>query len=433
MDKHKTEDQFIAEETDTAEIVEQVEHRKPYQEYIEADLGLRNHWHAVMFGRELAEGELRGEMVLGERLVFKRAGRKVYAMEDRCPHRGASFSARPECYSENTVTCWFHGFTFDVRDGQLVQILTEPDSKLIGKLKHKTYPVQEINGVVFVFIGDLEPVPDIREDLQPEFFKEGLVVHPVVREKVRANWRIAAENGYDAAHIYGHRNSGIFSEAGIAVPLSTYPSTKEAVQILDEETGPWGIIKDDDVNIWSVEVEGQEVKAVNFEHQGPPPDYDISVGLYMPCCLVVSNFPIRDVYHLEWYTPLDEDHHFYMIAHATVAGSEEEAAQFRQDCDQTLGPMVWKSADGQTEPVGDGAGWGFNNFDAFGREQIHHSYQYEDFWYKERLYRPDYIIVRWRMLVAKHMRGIQKRGEWADPRGWSPDGRDYAPRKNSKT
>jgi hypothetical protein len=44
-------------------------------------------------------------------------------------------------------------------------------------------------------------------------------------------------------------------------------------------------------------------------------------------------------------------------------------------------------------PEGDGPEWGFNNFDAFGREQIHHVYQDENDWSKEHLFRPDYIIV----------------------------------------
>ena len=50
---------------------------------------------------------------------------------------------------------------------------------------------------------------------------------------------------------------------------------------------------------------------------------------------------------------------------------------------------------------------------------------------REHLFRPDYIIVRWRMLVAKRMRGIQQRGEWARTHGWSPDGRNFDPQKHS--
>jgi hypothetical protein len=60
---------------------------------------------------------------------------------------------------------------------------------------------------------------------------------------------------------------------------------------------------------------------------------------------------------------------------------------------------------------------------------MEHVYANEDWFNRERLYRPDYIIVRWRMVVAKHMRGIQKRGNFANTNGWSPDGKGYSPGK----
>jgi len=41
-------------------------------------------------------------------------------------------------------------------------------TKLIGKIRHKTYPVREINGVVFVFIGDFDPPPPVEQDTQPK-------------------------------------------------------------------------------------------------------------------------------------------------------------------------------------------------------------------------------------------------------------------------
>ncbi len=426
---------IVEHEQDTEQIVEKVERRKPYQAYLEAELGLRNHWYAAFFGSELTDGECRGEMILGERLFFKRVKEKVYALADRCPHRGAAFSARPECYTENTVTCWFHGFTFDVRDGTLVQIITEPDSVHIGRLKHKTYPVEEFNGVVFVFIGDMETPPPLENDLQPKF-KKGkgkLALHPVARNKSRANWRIAAENGFDAAHIYGHRNAGMFKAAPhIQLALSTYPSTKEAVTIIDEDDATCGIIKLDDLNIWTSEIEGITIAGANVDPDNPPNEpAEFEVGLWMPCGLEVEPFPLPGMMHFEWYTPIDEDHHSYMICCAKEVQSDEEEAEFHKLCEDIAGPMVWRGPAGQTEPVGDGMEWGFNNFDAYGREQIHHAYQYEDYWHKEHLFRPDYIIVRWRMLVSKRMRGIQKRGEWARTHGWSPDGRDFDPKKHS--
>ena len=270
MDNAKGNDGHSADERDTGAAVDKVERRKPYEPYIDAALGIRNHWYAAFFGAELAEGELRGEMICGERVAFKRVDGKIYGLADRCPHRGAAFTARPECFSDNTITCWLHGFTFDVRDGSLVQILTEPESPLIGKLKHQTYPVEEINGVVFVFIGDLDPAPPVSQDIQPKFLTENLVVQPMARNKHLGNWRLAAENGYDAAHLYAHRNAGMFEIADVPVPLSTFASTKDQVTIVDEEEGPWGIVKYDDINIWHATVDGNPVTAANVGPEDSP-------------------------------------------------------------------------------------------------------------------------------------------------------------------
>ena len=424
-------DQIIAGEEDTEQIVEQIERRKPYQAYLDAELGLRNHWYAALFGNELDEGECRGEMLLGERILFKRAAGKVYALADRCPDRGAAFSARPECYSTNTITCWFHGFTFDVRDGRLVQIVTEPDSVHIGRLRHKTYPVEERNGVVFVFVGELDPPPALDADLMPKFNTPQLVVHPVARNKVRGNWRLAVESGFDAAHIYGHRNAGLCQVSEeIKVPLSTYPSTKSAVTMQDADTGPWGIVKCDDINVRTVDIEDVKITAATVDPDNLPPVSIVNVGSFLPCSLEVEPFPVPGVIHFEWYTPIDEDHHSYMIAFGKVVDTPAQEAEFHAMCETVGGPMVWQGPAGQTAPVGDGPEWGFNNFDAFGREQLHHAYQYEDFWHKEHLFAPDYIIVRWRMLVAKRMRGIQQRRGWATTHGWSPDGRNFDPGKH---
>ena len=424
---------------DTEEAVDEVERRKPYQKYLDAELGLRNHWYPALFGQELREGETRGEMLLGERIYFKRAGGAVYAVEDRCRHRGAAFSAKPECYSQNTITCWLHGFTFDVRDGKLVQVITEPGSGAIGKINLKSYPVEERNGVVFVFIGDVDPPPPLAGDVQPKFWNPGLKFHPLMRHRINANWRISAENGYDAGHIYAHRNSAIVTELNIPLPLGTFSPKKEGVVVYDEEgPSPKGVVKlqGKDVQVWSADVEDQTVVAANIDDPDNPPEEgaDIDVGLFMPCGLEVDWFPMPGMIHFEWYVPIDETSHMYIITQSKYCETEEEERAFHEECENWLGPLVWKQPDGQTDYPGDGPTWGFNNFDSFGREQLEHVYAKEDWWQEERLYRPDYIIVRWRMLVAKHMRGIQKRGalkrgNWANTDGWSPDGKGYSPRR----
>ena len=432
MKKNAPARESMRDDLEEETLAEARERTTSYEPYLEASLGLRNHWYASFFKEELSEGEVRGEMICGERIVFKRLDNQVFALEDRCPHRGSAFSARPECYSKDTLTCWLHGFTFDVRSGKLVEVLTEPGSKLIGKLQQKTYPVQEINGVVFVFIGDIDPPPAIEQDIQPKFLQPNLVVQSVARNKSRANWRLAAENGYDAAHLYAHRNAGLFEQIDVPVPLSTFPSNKGKVTELNGDNGPWGIVKFDDINIWHAEVDGTYITAPNVDPHLEHENWDIEVGLFMPCGLEVDYFPAPGVLHFEWYTPIDEDHHLYIIAHGAICNTPESEVIFRSRCKKELAPLVWRSEGDNNVPVGDGDTWGFNNFDDWGREQMHHVYQYENFWRRERLFRPDYIVMRWRNLVSQRLRGIQKWGTWAPTRGWSPDGKNYDPKFGPK-
>ncbi|MBM3941283.1 MAG: Rieske 2Fe-2S domain-containing protein [SAR202 cluster bacterium] len=390
-----------------ASSVETDQHRKPWERYLKADLGLRNHWYPAFFSEELAEGETRAETICGERIIFKRADGKVHGIEDRCAHRGIAFSDRPECYTKNTVTCWFHGFTYDVRDGKLVQVLTEANSAIVGKLKLRAYPTHELNKVVFVFIGDGDPPPP-DTDIQPKFHNKKLAFKPLARIKIKCNWRVAAENGFDAAHIYGHRFAELFKHSPLAVPLSTYPTTKDIVKTVDIPNGPKGIIKQDDISVFEAEVEGVKVRAANYPEDAPAVVagelFPIWVGVYLPCGLEVDPFPNTGMIHFEWYVPIDDEYHMYTIIQSQYVEDEVEERKFYEETEKLWGPLVFQRPGVEPE--------GFNNFDAFGRKHSFHSYQNEGWWRRERLFKPDYVIMEWRKLVSTHARGIQTWGDW---------------------
>lgn len=238
---------------DTGAIVEEEQRRKPWQPYLEAALGFRNHWYPAFFGHELSEGEVNGgegetairsEVLLGEQILFRRIGGRVYAVEDRCPHRGVPLSVKAECYTKNTLTCWYHGWTFAVRDGSLVAVITDPESPLIGNLKLRIYPVEERKGIVFVFVGDLDPPPPLEEDVQPGLLDETLVVYPKGWSNlVQCNWRLAAENGFDAAHIYIHRNSPVVKAFKKPLTLGAIPLSRSKGMKVVKGPGPKGVIK----------------------------------------------------------------------------------------------------------------------------------------------------------------------------------------------
>ena len=57
---------------------------------------------------------------------------KVYAMRNKCIHRGVKLSRKIECYTKGTITCWYHGFTYKWDTGVVCDIIAVPNSPVIG-------------------------------------------------------------------------------------------------------------------------------------------------------------------------------------------------------------------------------------------------------------------------------------------------------------
>jgi carbazole 1,9a-dioxygenase len=241
--------------------------RKPWQLYVDAQLGFRNHWYPAFFAHELPEADVSpatGEEVrafksltlLGEKIFFRRIDGAVHAVQDWCLHRGVAFSARPECYTKTTLTCWYHGFTYSMEDGALTAVLTDPECPLIGKLNLRVYPVEERQGIVWVFVGDGDP-PPLAEDVQPGFLDEDFVVFPNGwSREVKCNWRPAAENGFDPAHTYMHRNSKLVIDYKVPTVLGdTGISRSQGMEVVDSERGPAGIklVRGAGTPVWEAE------------------------------------------------------------------------------------------------------------------------------------------------------------------------------------
>ncbi len=168
--------------------------------YDAAVLGFRHYWYPALLSKELGK-EPKAVTMLGENLVLIRAFGKPYALHDRCVHRGMILSAG-ECLAEGTLTCPYHGWTYDVADGRLVAALTDgPDSAVVGKLgkQVRTYPTEERNGTIFIYMGDGNP-PPLEDDVPEELLDPKTYVSGVVVNSWKCNWRAAVENGHDAAH-----------------------------------------------------------------------------------------------------------------------------------------------------------------------------------------------------------------------------------------
>ena len=168
--------------------------------------GLREYWYPALLARSVGKRRPVGVRLLGEDIVFFRdpAG-KVVALQDLCAHRGSRIS-RGVCHFPGTLTCPYHGWTYD-SDGKCVAAFVEgPESHVSNtNVRIPVKKVRELRGLVWVWIGDGEPVP-LEEDVPEEFLDPTTTIFTDVREWP-INWRPLIENAIDGHAPYVHRNS----------------------------------------------------------------------------------------------------------------------------------------------------------------------------------------------------------------------------------
>jgi nitrite reductase/ring-hydroxylating ferredoxin subunit len=177
--------------------------------YEAAETGLGNYWYPVLWSRDVRKKPI-AVQVMDEQIVLIREGDLVFALNDRCPHRGVPlhFGSRE---FPNTITCVYHGWTYELESGLMCAAITDgPDSPISCKAAVKTYPVAERFGLIWVFIGDLadDDIPPLEDDLPDEMVDNPVVVVGKIQSGREGNWRYAAENGFDEGHAkFLHRNS----------------------------------------------------------------------------------------------------------------------------------------------------------------------------------------------------------------------------------
>ena len=198
----------------------------------------RRYWIPALRSEELErDGKPQRVKLLGEELVaFRDTEGKVGLIDERCPHRGTSlfFGINAGC----GIRCMYHGWKFDT-EGNCSEIPSEPkDGKFRKSIKLKHYPVKEISGIIWTYMGPEEHMPPF-----PEFYWMALPEESKLIERVwqECNYAQAMENDLDYVHAaFLHKahqeqnvQEGILStDLGIDPnhPLVKNPPVKQAVQ-----------------------------------------------------------------------------------------------------------------------------------------------------------------------------------------------------------
>jgi 5,5'-dehydrodivanillate O-demethylase len=160
---------------------------------------MRRYWHPIAASSQLPKPGTRPVRLLGEDLVLYRdkAG-KVGLLEPHCAHRRASllYGMPEDC----GLRCTYHGWMFDAT-GQCIdqpfETFSIPASKYKEEIKIRAYPVEELGGLIFAYLGP-EPRPllprweaYVRDDVYREI---GMCVIP-------CNWLQTVENAGDTSHV----------------------------------------------------------------------------------------------------------------------------------------------------------------------------------------------------------------------------------------
>jgi phenylpropionate dioxygenase-like ring-hydroxylating dioxygenase large terminal subunit len=277
--------------------------------YEAAELGFRNYWYPIIWAEQVGKKPVPIEL-LGEKIVLVRDEDQIFALHDRCPHRGVPLSLGRRQY-EGTISCPYHGWTYRLDSGEMCAALTDgPESPINNKVKVSTYPVEQRLGLVWVYVGDGDDVPPVARDIPEELLGHDFVMGG--RWDIReGNWRFAAENGFDEGHAKYLHNTSLWRLFKV---MPAWNKTRVV-----EEDG-WLIRVQDEVH-WEAEFPGLGTWTnKRWWKRMPLPDAPgkgkkvnpVIKSLALPG-FVSFRLPglLRVAYpqfiHFEWYVPVNED------------------------------------------------------------------------------------------------------------------------------
>ncbi|WGX95059.1 Rieske 2Fe-2S domain-containing protein [Nocardioides sp. L-11A] len=350
--------------------------------YQAAAAGFRGYWYPVCFADQVGARPHRVTL-LGEDLFVIRDKGRLYGMRNRCPHRGVPLSNGNQQFP-GSISCVYHGWTFDLETGDLVAAITDgPQSPICGKVTQPTYDVEERLGMVWVYVGDGEKPHPIDEQLPEELVSNPAVLGQRIQAR-EGNWRFAVENGYDEGHAkYLHRTAlwRMFK------PMPVWNTTR----IVKRDR--W-IYRVQEEQHWTADFPGLGRWTGLAWYKAKPPQQASNIGntsshREIDPVIAAQEFPgfasvsmpgvLRIAYptfiHYEFYVPIDADRHLYVGVLADFRAGLRTLPFYAK----YLGAVRWL---------------------------FHGQFSGQDKWMveitdapPEKLYRPDDSLLQWRRLA----------------------------------
>jgi phenylpropionate dioxygenase-like ring-hydroxylating dioxygenase large terminal subunit len=236
---------------------------------------LRRYWHPIGLTAD-AGTTPKAVRVLGEELILFRDGSgKAGLVEARCCHRGTTlYYGRVE---ERGIRCCYHGWLFDT-EGHCVEQPCEPEGGLKrDRVRQPWYPVQELYGLIFAYMGPPEKKPvlpryECLENLEPGEMIEAddSSIGSGGGTIVPCNWLQHYENVPDAFHV--PILHGAFSGVQFVAQMGIMPKVKW-------EYSPIGVKTKGELGAKRSRMNGKLwADLTPEEHQQFPGDWEAQVG-----------------------------------------------------------------------------------------------------------------------------------------------------------
>ena len=227
----------------------------------------RRYWHPIAASSELGPAPkgrpTKAVRVLGEDLVLYKDRSGTLGLIDRlCAHRRVDLSyGIPE---EHGLRCMYHGWLYD-ETGQCIEQPFEetvhPDGRFKEKVRVASYPVEELGGLVFAYLGP-QPAP-LLPRWEPFQWEDGW--SDIGTAELPCNWLQCMENSLDPVHLeWLHGYWGVWQQRQKAEALGKaeadpFPTIPQAHKKIGFDVFDYGIIKrrvtegsDEEHNDWKV-------------------------------------------------------------------------------------------------------------------------------------------------------------------------------------
>jgi 5,5'-dehydrodivanillate O-demethylase oxygenase subunit len=241
---------------------------------------LRRYWQPMCSAGEItAEKPKKKVRILGEDLLLYRADNgEILCITEHCLHRRASLYYG--FIEPGGIRCCYHGWKYD-RDGRCVERPFE--ARTPGRLKMNVYPVQELGGLLFAYLGpnpESAPLLPRWDVLVRNDGKRTIMALPVHD----CNWLQIQENTVDSVHTYylhGHMSV-----------VKNLPTLAQGRYFYRPITGfDWALCD------WGIEK--------SLTYGGDKPETEIRPPLIFPNILRIPEGPVEAMH---FRVPIDDTH-----------------------------------------------------------------------------------------------------------------------------